>query len=192
MGPSLTRCARPGARAQVGGNPERLLTCASAPFPAGTGTPDAGDAVLDKSIRSVLFKLRFDISANAIKTLEATDNIKAPLELWLGPKEAPEVAELKPGETCQTGYFQGGGLQLRPLLGIFRVRPSPRRSSSARAAAARRAAAAALRLRRLRLRRCSGRRVLQRTPLMRSRACARSSRWCCCLPRGAASLRPRR
>ncbi len=110
----------------MGGNPERLLTCASAPFPAGTGTPDAGDAALDKSIRSVLFKLRFDLSANAIKTMEETDSIKAPLQLWLGPKEAPEVAELQPGDTCQTGYFQGGGLQLRPLLGIFRVRPLTR------------------------------------------------------------------
>jgi hypothetical protein len=104
----------------VGSAPERLLTVASPPFPAGTGTPDAGDKALDKRIRSVLMKLRNDMSANAVKTVEELASVRAPLELWLGPKEAPEVAELQPGETCMTGYFQGGGLALKPLLGIWR------------------------------------------------------------------------
>jgi hypothetical protein len=109
---------------KVGGNPERLLPICSPPFPAGTGTRDSGDPELDNAIRGVLFKLRHDLSANAVKTMEEVTSIRAPLELWLGPKEAPEVADLQPGETCQTGYFQGGGLQLRPLLGIYRVRAS--------------------------------------------------------------------
>ena len=106
----------------MGPNPERLLTICSPPFPPGAGTPDAGDAAVDKQQRAVLFKLRNDMSANATKTLEEVISIRAPLQLYLGPKEAPEVAGMQPGEVCQTGYFTGGGLQLRPLLGIFRVR----------------------------------------------------------------------
>ena len=108
---------------QVGANQERLVTVASAPFPAGTGTPDAGDAELDTGIRQVLLKLRNDLSANAVKQAVEVSSLRAPLQLWLGPKEAPELAALQPGEVAQTGYFQGGGLALRPLLGIFRVRP---------------------------------------------------------------------
>ena len=108
----------------MGPNPERLLTICSAPFPTGMGAVDSAEAVeaVDKAQRAVLYKLRNDQSANHVKTEEELSSVRATVQLWLGAKEAPEVAALQPGEALQTGYFSGGGLNLKPFLGVFRVR----------------------------------------------------------------------
>ena len=108
----------------MGPNPERLLTVCSAPFPCGMGAVDASGttAAVDMAQRGVLYKLRFDQTSGHVKTEEEVSSVRANVQLWLGPKEAPEVAALQPGEEAQSGYFTGGGLDLKPFLGVFRVR----------------------------------------------------------------------
>ena len=90
------------------------------------GAADAAGAVeaADLAQRGVLYKLRNDQSAGHVKLEEELSSVRAAVQLWLGPKEAPEVAALQPGEAAQSGYFSGGGLDLKPFLGIFRVRPA--------------------------------------------------------------------
>lgn len=106
----------------MGGNPERLVTIASAPFPTGTGGSPRDTRLpgVDTAQRGVLLKLRHDIFSGALKTAEEAVTIKAPLELWVGAKEAPELAGLEVGERCTLGYYEGHGLELRALLGVFR------------------------------------------------------------------------
>ena len=115
----------------MGPNPERLLTICSAPFPTGMGAVDSAEAVeaVDKAQRAVLYKLRNDQSANHVKVEEELSSVRATVQLWLGAKEAPEVAALTPGEALQTGYFSGGGLNIKPFLGVFRVRLTLRKAA---------------------------------------------------------------
>ena len=113
----------------MGANPERLLTLCSAPFPSGMGAVNAAEAVeaVDLAQRKVLYKLRNDQSANHVKAEEELSSVRANVQLWVAVKEAPEVAALQPGEALQSGYFTGGGLNLKPFLGVFRVRTRQRR-----------------------------------------------------------------
>jgi hypothetical protein len=96
------------------------------------GAVDASSdtASVDMAQRGVLYKLRFDQSSGHVKTEEEVSSVRANVQLWLGPKEAPEVAALQPGEEAQSGYFTGGGLNLKPFLGVFRVRASRMRTPS--------------------------------------------------------------
>jgi hypothetical protein len=96
-----------------------------APWPSGAHALRPGsteDGELNEQVRRVLIKLRGDLSAHAVKTVIEPTSIRAPLQVWVTKKEAPEVFDLQPGEAAvdiQTGYFQGNGLHLRPFLGVF-------------------------------------------------------------------------